>query len=390
MRTAEAVSFVEAKGDLHGSNASYIAVSDPDGKNWVAGSGCAPQGAAASLLATTGYPTDWQRGDANDFVCFVVGPKVSNWQDVLNLIPRAKEQADLEASDWTHQNKQCSVFDQEGRRVVYWQLRPSRQMEGFLTWVEYLELAILCHGDLLRKEEAKEIALKHGKQMFAPNSFVPIHHKELEGDKRDWLLISAPDDLVKTYVEFKGVYPTEWMYGDANKFLCFRVGADIKSLQEVLDKIPEAIKNTKSKSVDNWTHEDVQVSMKNAYGQTVAYGKIPEALTWEQQNELAKLTGGTLMNNQMAQHLIHQEGLLNRELLWFATHKTPDDQANMKDWVNTNDDEKWGLAASYSAAVDADQWEKGYAQPFVCFIVGHKAKSWQDILELIPEAKKTA
>jgi hypothetical protein len=100
----------------------------------------------------------------------------------------------------------------------------------------------------------------------------------------------------------EGSYPTDWERGDANQFIAFRVGINIRSMQEVVDKISQARDNTENMAPPEAMFDDdgVQVSMKNSYGQTIVFGRIPEVLTWAEQNELAKLCGGTLMNNQMA------------------------------------------------------------------------------------------
>lgn len=131
--------------------------------------------------------------------------------------------------------------------------------------------------------------------------------------------------------------------------------------------------------------------MKNSYGQTVVFGRTGYVLTWAEQNELAKLTGGTLMNNKMAQHLIQEHGILDDELFWFATHRIPDGHPEKRDWVNTNDDPDWGFATSYISRKDyPTHWEAGDGQTYICFIVGNKVNCWQDVMDKIGDAIKNA
>ena len=340
-------------------------------------------------MATTGYPGDWQRGDAWDFIAIAVGPKVNNWQSLLGMIPQAKELVESKQgeNDWYHDGKKCSVFDAVGRRVVYWEMTPEQQDEGLLTWNEHNELALICGGNLMTKKDAQYIANKFGESMFIPGALVAIRNMQLKGSKKDWMIMSTPGELGRTWIEAEGSYPTDWERGDANQFICFTVSAQTRSLSDVLNAIPEARANLGERPPpDCWMYDGVQVSMKNSYGQDIVFGRIPEPLTWAEQNALAKRTGGTLMNNQMAQHLIQENGILDDELFWFACHRRPDGHPETRDWVNTNDDPDWGFATSYIRRKDyPGHWERGDAQPYICFIVGNKVHDWEGILNLIPE-----
>lgn len=91
MMTGDAQGFIAEKGAIQQGNCGFFAVADESGKNFVIGGDAAPQGTGQSLIATTGYPTDWVRGDAWDFICFAVGPKANGWQAVMGMIPQAKK-----------------------------------------------------------------------------------------------------------------------------------------------------------------------------------------------------------------------------------------------------------------------------------------------------------
>ena len=40
-------------------------------------------------------------------------------------------------NDWEYEGKKCSVFDQTGRRVIYWEMSVDEQDIGLLTWNEH-------------------------------------------------------------------------------------------------------------------------------------------------------------------------------------------------------------------------------------------------------------
>jgi hypothetical protein len=76
-------------------------------------------GFATSYIQRKDYPSHWERGDGQPYICFIIGKRIHNWYDVLDRIPEAMGKAGGDHYDWVYHGDECTTLDMHNQLIVH-------------------------------------------------------------------------------------------------------------------------------------------------------------------------------------------------------------------------------------------------------------------------------